>query len=156
MKVVLLALALMATFECSIAAAEPTKIFLFTNEVPSGSVDEQLKARENSLRELSNALSGPQYKDTVMLVQSRDRADVIVELVSRGETTTSASGSSTRAVGGGTASRSQSSSVTTRHLKFRISNSASTHELVTEGQLSWRKMAEKAAADIAASAAGRK
>jgi hypothetical protein len=46
--------------------------------------------------------------------------------------------------------------VTMCHLKFRISNSASTHELVTEGQLSWRKMAEKAAADIAAWAAGRK
>ena len=156
MKVVLLALALMATLPCSVAAAEPTKIFLFTNEVPSGSVDEQLKAREASLRELSNALSGPQFKDTVLLVQSRDRAHVIVELVSRGETTTSATGSSSRAVGGGTASTSQSSSVTTRHLKFRISNGASTHELVTEGQLSWQKLAETAAADIAASVAGRK
>jgi hypothetical protein len=153
MKVVLLALVLVGTFQCNIAAAEPTRIFLFTNEIPSGSVDEQLKARQDALRELSNAFSGPQYKETITLVPSKDRADVIVELVSRGETTRSASGSSTRASGGGTASRSQSSSVTKRHLAFRISKGASTHDLVTEDQLPWPKMAEKAASDIAAWAA---
>jgi len=129
-------------------AAEPVKVFVFTNEVPSGKVDEQLKARRESLQDLVKALSLGKYQKTLTVVKSRDGADVIVELVSRGETTTSAAGSSTRAAGGATSSASHSSSVTKQFLKFRISTGGHTDNLTTEGQLPWPKMADRAAEDL--------
>ena len=113
--------------------------------MPSGSVDEQLKARRESLQDLVKTLSGPGYEKTLTLVKSREGADVIIELVSRGETTTSASNSSTRAAGGATASASRSSTVTKQFLKFRMSAGQHTHNLTTEDQLPWTKMAERAA-----------
>src|SRR4051812_2308418 len=104
MKAALLSIALIAAAHPTIAAAEPLKVFVFTNEVPSGSVDEQLKARRESLQDVLNALSRPKFRSTLSVVKSRGEADVIVELLSRGETTTSASSNSTRAAGGAAAS----------------------------------------------------
>jgi hypothetical protein len=145
MKAALLSLALIAAAASTVAAAEPLKVFVFTNEVPSGSVDEQLKARRESLQDFVKTLSSPRYQKTLTLVKSREGADVVVELVSRGETTTSMAGSSTRAAGGATAGASRSSSVTKQFLKFRISAGQHTHDLTTEDQLPWPKMAERAA-----------
>jgi hypothetical protein len=145
MKAALLSLTLIAVGASTTAAAEPLKVFVFTNEVPSGSVDEQLKARRESLQDLVKILASPTYQKTLTLVKSRAGADVIVELVSRGETTTSGAGSSTHAVGGGTASASRSSSVTKRFLKFRVSAGQVTDNLTTEDQLPWSNMAERAA-----------
>ena len=132
----------------STAAAEPLKVFLFTNEVPSGSVDEQLTARRESLHDLVTTLSSPRYEKALTLVKSRQGADVIIELVSRGETTTSVASSSTSAAGGATASASRSSTVTKQFLKFSISAGQHTHTLTTEDQLPWAKMAGRAAADL--------
>jgi hypothetical protein len=56
-----------------------------------------------------------------------------------------AASSSTRDAGGATASASRSSSVTKQFLKFRISAGQHTHNLTTEDQLPWPKMAERAA-----------
>ena len=148
MKPALLSLALIAASASPIAAAEPLKVFVFTNEVPSGSVDEQLKARRESLQDLVKALSGPRYEKTLTLVKSRQGADVIVELVSRGETTTSVASSSTRAAGDATASASRSSTVTKQFLRFRMSAGQRTHNLTTENQLPWPKMAERAAEQL--------
>lgn len=148
MKAALLFLALMAAAASTVAAAEPLKIFVFTNEVPGGSVDEQLKARRESLQDLVKTLSSPRYEKTLTLVRSRAGADVIIELVSRGETTTSAASSSTSAAGGATASASRSSTVTKQFLKFRISAGPQTHDLTTEAQLPWPKMTERAAEDL--------
>jgi hypothetical protein len=148
MKAALLSLALIATAASTVAAAEPLNVFVFTNEVPSASVDEQLKARRESLQDLVKTLSSPRYEKTLMLVKSREGADVIIELVSRGETTTSMASSSTRAAGGATASASRSSTVTKQFLKFRISTGQHTHNLTTEDQLPWTKMAERAAEDL--------
>ena len=148
MKTVLLAFALIAVAASTVAAAEPPKVFVFTNEVPSGSVDEQLNARRESLQDLVKTLSSPRYQKTLMLVKSRQGADVIVELVSRGETATSAASSSTRAADGASASASGSSSVTKQFLKFRISAGQHTHNLTTEDQLPWPKMADRAAEDL--------
>ena len=148
MKAALLSLALIAAAASTVAAAEPLKIFVFTNEVPSGSVDEQLKARRESLQDLVKTLSSPRYQKTLTLVKSREGADVIVELVSRGETRASMASSSNRAAGGATASASRSSSVTKQFLKFRISAGQLTHDLTTEDQLPWPKMAERAAEDL--------
>ena len=145
MKAALLSLALIAAAASTVAAAEPLKVFVFTNEVPSGSVDEQLKARRESLQDLVKTLSSPRYEKTLTLVKSREGADVIIELVSRGETTTSVASSSTRAAGRATASASRSSTVTKQFLKFRISAGQHTHTLTTEDQLPWTKMAERAA-----------
>ena len=133
----------------TVAAAEPLKVFVFTNDVPGGAVDEQLQARRESLRDLLQALSGSKYQGLLTVVKSRERADLIVELVSRGETTTRAANSSTREAGGATASASRSSSVTKRFLKFRISVGLRTYDLTTEGQLPWPQMAERAADDLA-------
>ena len=138
-----------------IAAAEPLKVFLFTSEVRDGIVDEQLQGRRESLRDLTRAISDRKHQNTFTLVDSRDRADLIVELLSRGVTRRSSSSSSTRSVAGGTASGSQSSSETKRHLKFRLSMGASSHELTTEADLPWPKMAERAAEDLARWAAQR-
>ena len=149
MRAALLSLSLIGAAVSTVTAGEPPKIFVFTNEVPSGSVDEQLKARRESLQDLVKTLSSPKYQKTLTLVKSRDEADVVVELVSRGATTTSAAGSSRRAAGGATASASYSSSVTKQFLSFRISAGQSTRELTTEGQLPWPKMAERAAEDLA-------
>jgi hypothetical protein len=118
MKAALLSLALIAAAASTAASAEPLKMFVFTNEVPSGSVDEQLKARRESLRDLVKTLSSPRYQKTLTLVKSREGADVVIELMSRGETTASVAGSSTRAAGGTAASASRSSSVTKQFLKF--------------------------------------
>jgi hypothetical protein len=85
MKAALLSLALIAAAVSTVAAAEPLKMFVFTNEMPSGSVDEQLKARRESLQDLVKTLSSPRYQKTLTLVKNREAADVIVELVSRGE-----------------------------------------------------------------------
>ena len=148
MKAALLSLALIAAAASTVAAADPVKIFVFTNEVPSGSVDEQLKARRESLQDLVKSLSSPRYEKTLMLVKNRAGADVIIELVSRGETTTSAASHSTRAAGGATASASRSSTVTKQFLKFRMSAGQQTHDLTTEDQLPWPKMAERAAEDL--------
>ena len=148
MKPALLSLALIAASASTVAAAAPLKIFVFTNEVPSGSVDEQLKARRESLQDLVKALSGPRYEKTLTLVKSRQGADVIVELVSRGETTTSAASRSTRAAGGATASASRSSTVTKQFLKFRMSAGQQTHDLTSEDQLPWPEMAERAAEQL--------
>jgi hypothetical protein len=52
MKAALLSLALIAAAASTVAAAEPLKMFVFTNEVSSGSVDEQLTARRESLQDL--------------------------------------------------------------------------------------------------------
>ena len=145
MKAALLSLALIAAAASTVAAAEPLKIFLFTSEVPSGSVDEQLKARRESLQDLVKTLSSPRYEKTLTLVKSREGADVIIELVSRGETTTSVASSSTSAAGGATASASRSSTVTKQFLKFRISAGQQTHHQTTEDQLPWATMAERAA-----------
>ena len=145
MKAALLSLALIAGPASTVAAAEPLKMFVFTNEVPSGSVDEQLKARRESLQALVRTLSSPRYQKVLTLVKSPDGADLIVELVSRGETTTGVASSSARAAGGATASASRSSSVTKQFLKFRISAGQHTHNLTTEDQLPWPKMAERAA-----------
>ena len=147
MKPALLSLALIAASASTVAAAEPLKVFVFTNEVPSGSVDEQLKARRESLQDLVKALSGPRYEKTLTLVKSRQGADVIGELVSRGETTTSVA-SSTRAAGDATASASRSSTVTKQFLRFRMSAGQRTHNLTTENQLPWPKMAERAAEQL--------
>ena len=144
MKAALLSLALIAA-AASTVAAEPLKVFVFTNEVPSGSVDEQLKARREALQDLIKALSSPRYEKTLTLVKSRAGADVIIDLVSRGETTTSAASRSTSAAGGATASASRSSTVTKQFLKFRISAGQQTHNLTSEDQLPWPKMAERAA-----------
>jgi len=148
MKPALLSLALIAASASTVAGAEPLKVFVFTNEVPSGSVDEQLKARRESLQDLVKILSGPRYEKTLMLVKSRQGADVIVELVSRGETTTSAASRSTRAAGGATASASRSSTVTKQFLKFRMSAGQQTHDLTSEDQLPWPEMAERAAEQL--------
>jgi hypothetical protein len=148
MKAALLSLTLIAAAASTVAAAEPLKMFVFTNEVPSGSVDEQLKARRESLQDLVRTLSSPRYQKTLTLVKSREGADVIVELVSRGETRASVASSSNRAAGGATASASRSSSVTKQFLKFRISAGQLTHDLTTEDQLPWPKMAERAAEDL--------
>jgi len=150
MRAGLLSLALIAAAALSMAAAEPVKMFVFTNEVPSGSVDEQLKARRESLQDLVKTLSSPTYQKTLTLVKSREGADVIVELVSRGESTTGAATSSTRAADGAKASASSSSSVTKQFLKFRISAGQHADNLTTEDQLPWPKMAERAAADLVA------
>jgi hypothetical protein len=147
MKAALLSLALIAAVS-TVAAAEPLKMFVFTNEVLSGSVDEQLKARGESLQDLVKTLSSPRYEKTLTLVKSREGADVIVELVSRGETTTSVTSSSTSAAGGATASASRSSTVTKQFLKFRMSAGQQTHDLTTEDQLPWPQMAERAAEDL--------
>ena len=148
MRTVCLILALTCVVASSIVAAEPIKIFLFTNEVPSGSVDEQLKARQESLKDLKVVLSGQKYQGTFTLVPSRNAADVAVELLSRGETTTSATSRSTRAAGGAETSASSSAAVTKQHLRFRISAGPLTHELTTEAQLPWRQMAQRAVEDI--------
>jgi len=148
MKAALLAFTLIAGGVSTAAAAEPLKVFVFTNEVPSGSVDEQLKARRESLQDLVKTLSSQKYQKTLTLVKSREGADVVVELVSRGETTTSAAGSSTRGAGGATASASRSSSVTKQFLKFRITAGKETNSLTTEDQLPWPKMAERAAEQL--------
>ena len=148
MKAALLSFALIAAAASTVAAAEPLKMFVFSNEVPSGSVDEQLKTRRESLRDLVKTLSSPRYEKTLTLVNSREGADVIIELVSRGETTTSVASSSTRAAGGATASASRSSTMTKQFLKFRISAGQHTHNLTTEDQLPWTKMAERAAEDL--------
>ena len=148
MKAALLSLALIAAAAPTAASAEPLKMFVFTNEVPSGSVDEQLKARRESLRDLVKTLSSPRYQKTLTLVKSREGADVVIELVSRGETTASVAGSSTRAADGTAASASRSSSVTKQFLKFRISTGGHTDNLTTEGQLPWPKMADRAAEDL--------
>jgi len=148
MKAALLSLALIAAAASTLAAADPLKVFVFTNEVPSGSIDEQLKARRESLQDLAKTLSGPRYQKTLTLVKSREGADVIVELVSRGETTTSAASSSTSAAGGATASASRSSTVTKQFLKFRIAAGQRTHNLTVEDQLPWTKIAERAAEDL--------
>jgi hypothetical protein len=66
-------------------------------------------------------------------------------LVSRGETTTAAASSSRRAAGGAAAGASRSSSVTKQFLKFRVSAGQHTHDLTTEDQLPWPRMAERAA-----------
>src|SRR5205085_942627 len=108
MRAVLMSFVLIAALALGISAAEPLKVFVFTNQVPSGSVDEQLKARRESLQELVKILSSQMYQKTLTLVKNREGADVIVELVSRGETTMSAESKSTRAAGGATASASQS------------------------------------------------
>jgi hypothetical protein len=135
----------------ALAAAEPVKLFLFTKPSPGTAVvDEQLKARQESLREITKALNDAKYRDSIAVVQSRDAADVIVELVSRGETTRSSSSSSTRSVGvGGTASAARSASETKRHLKFLITITGLAEELTTEGPLPWGEMAQNAARDIA-------
>jgi hypothetical protein len=148
MKAALLSLALIAAGASTAATVQPLKVFVFTNEAPSGSVDEQLKARRESLQDLVKTLSSPTYQKTITLVKSREGADVIVELVSRGETTTSVASSSTRAAGGATASASRSSSATKRFLKFRISAGQDTHNLTTEDQLPWPDMADRAAEDL--------
>jgi hypothetical protein len=148
MKAALLSLALIAAGASTAATAEPLKMFVFTNEVPSGSVDEQLKARRESLQDLVKTLSSPRYQKTITLVKSREGADVVVELVSRGETTTSAASRSTQAAGGATASASHSSSVTKRFLTFRISASQHTDIFTTEDQLPWPNMADRAAEDL--------
>jgi hypothetical protein len=149
MKTALVSLALLAAAASVVIAAEPVKVFVFTNEMPSGSVDEQLQARRESLQDLVKALSTPTYTPTLTLVSSRQAADVIVELVSRGENTTSASSSSTRESDGGSASASRSSAVTRQFLKFRISAGKQSHDLTTEAQLSWPMMAARAADDLA-------
>lgn len=148
MKAALLSLALIAPATSTVAAAEPLKMFVFTSEVSSGSVDEQLKARRESLQDLVETLSSPRYQNTLTLVKSREGADVIVELVSRGETTTSVASSSERAADGARASASRSSSVTKRFLKYRISAGRHTDNLTTEDQLPWPRMAERAAEDL--------
>jgi hypothetical protein len=145
MKRALLCLVLIAAAALKVAAAEPLKVFVFTNEVPSGAVDEQLRARRESLQDFVRALSNPKYQSTVTLVNSRAGADLIVELVSRGETTTNAAASSTR---GNTAEASRSSSVTKQFLEFRISSGQHTDNLTTTGQMPWPKMAERAADDL--------
>ena len=150
MKAALLSLLLIAAAASTISAAEPIKIFVFTNDVPSGSVDEQLKVRRESLQDLVKALSGPTYQTTLTLLKSREGADVVVELVSRGETTTGTANSSTRAADGAKASASSSSSVTKQFLTFRIFAGQHTANLTTEGQLPWPKMAERAAQDLVA------
>jgi site-specific recombinase XerD len=149
MKAALLSIALIAAAISTTAAAEPIKVFVFTNEVPSGSVDEQLQARRESLQDLAKALAGPKYRSTLSVVKSRDEADVIVELVSRGETTKSGSSNSTHAAGGAASSESRSSSVTKQFLKFRMSAGQHTDNLTTEDQLRWPDMAERAADDLA-------
>ena len=52
MKAALLSLALIAAAASTVAGAGALKVFIFTNEVPSGSVDEQLQARRESLQDL--------------------------------------------------------------------------------------------------------
>jgi hypothetical protein len=146
-RAAVLSLALVAA-TASGAAAEPLNVFVFTNEVPSGSVDEQLKARRESLQDLAKALASPRYGKTLTLVKSREGADVIIELVSRGETTTSVASRSTSAADGATASSSRSSTVTKQFLKFRVSAGRRTHDLTTEAQLPWTRMAERAAEDL--------
>jgi hypothetical protein len=148
MKAVLLSLALMAAGVPTLAAGEPVKVFIFTNEVPSGSVDEQLKARRESVQDLVKILSSPRYQKTLTVVKSREGADVSVELLSRGETTAAATSSATRAAGGATASASRSATVTKQFLKFRMTAGQQAHDLTTENQLSWPRMAERAAEDI--------
>jgi hypothetical protein len=148
MNAALLSLALMAGIVSPPAAAQPLKVFLFTNEVPSGAVDEQLKARRASLQDLVRVLSSPGYENLLTLVKNRDGADVIVELVSRGEATMSVTSRSTSSAGGATASASRSSAITKQFLKFRISADDHSDNLTTEDQLPWTKMAERAADDL--------
>ena len=149
MKRLLVGLAIAGMTASTVAAAVPIKVFLFTNEAPSGSTDEQLKARQESLHDLMKALADEKYRGIFTLVQSRTAADLAVELVSRGATSTGANRSATQSTGGGTASSSTSASVTRQHLRFRLSSAQITDELTTEAQLSWPKMAERAAEDIA-------
>lgn len=145
-------LALMiAVTAAPIVGAEPLRVFLFADEVASGSVDEQLVARKESVRDLSDILSDKKYQKTFALVRSRDQADVSIEVLSRGETTTAASRSSTRAANGGTASQSQSAAVTKRFLNVRISAGQFMIDVMTEGQpKSWRALVEQAAGNILA------
>jgi len=150
MKAALIALTLAAFVGSTCIAAEPLRVFLFTKEVSSGSVDEQLAGRQESLRDLTKALSDPKYQQTLTIVHSRNGADVIVELVSRGETTTTGSSSSMRSSGGTTASASQAASAVRQFLKLRISAGQLTREVTTESgrTLTWPQMAVRAAADL--------
>src|SRR5262245_18961410 len=137
MRVALLCLALVASALSTADAAGPLKTFVFTNEVPSGAVDEQLQARRESLRDLVSVLSSAGYQQAFTLVNSRAAADVVIELTSRGESTASAGASSSRASAGATASASQSSTVTKRFLKFRVVAGKRAGDLTTEDQLPW-------------------
>jgi hypothetical protein len=148
MKAALLSLVLVAAVAVS-ADAEPAKVFVFTRDMPSGSIDEQLQARRESLQDLVKALSSEKYLNALTLVKNREGADVVVELVSRGETTASAANSLRRAADDATASASLSSSVTKQFLRFRISAGQRMNDLTTEGQLPWSKMAERAADELA-------
>ena len=150
MNTALLVLTLAAIGVPAVAVAEPVKVFLFTRPSPgSASVDEQFKARQDAVRDVSGDLQALKYQTFITVVQSRDAADLVVELVSRGETTRSSSASSTRSVGaGGTASASRSASETKRHLRFAMTAAGVAEELTTEGQQPWNEMAERAAADI--------
>ena len=150
MNAPLLSFALIAGMVSPPAAAEPLKVFVFTNEVPSGAVDEQLEARRESLQDLIRSLSSPNNQATLTLVKSRAGADVIVELVSRGEKTTTLASNSTSATDGATASASRSSAVTKQFLILRISAGRLTHTVTTEDQLPWTKMADRAAEHLVA------
>jgi hypothetical protein len=151
MKTALLVLSLTAIGLPAVAVAQPVKVFLFTRPSPgSASVDEEFKARQDAVRDVSRDLEAAKYRKLITVVQSRDAADLVVELVSRGETTRSSSSSSTRSVGGGgTASASRSASETKRHLRFAMTAGGVAEELTTEGQQPWIEMAERAAGDLA-------
>jgi hypothetical protein len=149
MKTIVFVLAISALVAPGMAAADPVKVFLFTSDIRDGVIDEQLEARQEALRDVTRALSDARYQKTVTLVSRRDYADLIVEVLSRGETASSSSSSSTRSVAGGTASASHSASETKRHLKFRLSAGTLVFDLTTEADLPWPKMAERAAEELA-------
>jgi len=148
MKAALLAFVMVVAATSKPAGAEAIAVYLFTNETPSGTVDEQLKARQESLQDLKRVFADEKYQGTFALVPNRAAADLIVELLSRGETTTSTEKSAARQTDNATASASFSSSVTRQRLHFRLTSGQLNDDLTTEAQLPWPKMAERAVDDI--------
>ena len=66
-------------------AAPPVRVFVFTGPAAAGEAAAAVRGRNDSVKDLEGALK---KKKTLVVSDSRDRADVVIEVLSRGEADT--------------------------------------------------------------------
>ena len=59
----------------------PVKVFCFIEEDPSGFVDQKVQALRDSLKDVKDSIG--KKKDWLRLVESREQADIVVQVVGR-------------------------------------------------------------------------
>lgn len=116
----LLAVLLVGLTLASTAAAAPLKVYVFTKDNAGGFVDDELKHRQESVADVKKSISDKKYSGVYELVESREAANVLLEVAWRGRLQTDKRTGTATMLSGTSTVVADSNTVTQDNLKLII------------------------------------